>query len=329
MDDTSTTATSSDAGAAVKSLPTGPMVLLGPQTDYAEIRQTLDELDVTGKVALITTGWQENELEDDALVAQLGRPTLNLALHARSEALYVEDPDYAAASSARQQRLRLMQQFYRVRLDSIDDAAHAIGVRHVDRAFHDEQLAISVAQFQHIDAIHLDRCQATWRAFDEAWPASARPELMRHRDEIAQIMAEASAVVISGGHIGSLLNRLRLFDVLSKLGDTPVVAWSAGAMVLTDCIVLAHDTPPFGKNIGQVLDVGLGFAPGVIVLPDTRHRVKTDEREAIARFVQRMAPRRCFGMNPGAKLIFKSQALVGGFADMLTDDGAVIEGWRS
>ncbi|MEL6178032.1 MAG: hypothetical protein AAFS10_03720, partial [Myxococcota bacterium] len=147
MTDTTTTAIPQATYASGGRPPSGPVALLGPQTDYTEIRQVLDELEVTGTVALITTGWQENEREDDALVTQIARPTHNLALHARSETVYSEDPAYAAAAAARQQRLRLMQQFYRIRLDAIDDAARAIGVRHVDREFQDEQLATSVAQF--------------------------------------------------------------------------------------------------------------------------------------------------------------------------------------
>ena len=59
-----------------------PIVLLGPQTDFAEIGEVLDEFKVVGTVALITTGWQENESEDEALVEQLRRPAVNLALHA-------------------------------------------------------------------------------------------------------------------------------------------------------------------------------------------------------------------------------------------------------
>jgi len=308
---------------------TGSVTLLGPQTDYAEIGQVLNDLDVDGTVALITTGWQENEREDDALVAQIGRPTHNLALHARSERIYAEDPDYARASSKRQRKLRHVQRFYRVRLDAIDDAARAIAVRHVDPAFQQEQLAISVAQFQHIDTVHLEHCKTIWREFEDAWPASQRPVLMKERDEIAARMDEAAAVVISGGHVSALLNRLRLFDVLSTLGTKPIIAWSAGAMVLADRIVLFHDRPPFGKNLAQMLDVGLGVAPGVVVLPDTKHRMRADDHDSIARFAQRMAPARCLGMNPGAKLVFQSGGvLVSGRADLVTRDGQVREGWQ-
>ena len=67
--------------------------------------------------------------------------------------------------------------------------------------------------------------------------------------------------MIAGGHVASLLNRLALFDVLELAAGKPVIAWSAGAMVLTDRIVLFHDYPPYGSDIAQVLDAGFGLAP--------------------------------------------------------------------
>ena len=68
--------------------------------------------------------------------------------------------------------------------------------------------------------------------------------------------------MIAGGHVASLLNRLKLFDVLGLAAGKPIFAWSAGAMVLTDRIVLFHDYPPYGSDIAQVLDAGLRARAG-------------------------------------------------------------------
>lgn len=311
---------------AVKS--TEPVVLLGPQTDFTEIGQVLDELEVDGPVALITTGWQENESEDEALVAKIARPTTNLALHARSETFFHEDLDYAAAYAARQQRLRHMQHFYRIRLDAIDDARRSVAVRQMEPELQEEELSTSIGQLRHLDDDHVARCREIWREFDTEWPAQERPALRRQREEIAELLSPAKALVISGGHVAVLLNRLRLFDVLAGEVSVPIVAWSAGAMSLADRIVLFHDTPPFGKNLAQVLDVGLGLAPGVVVMPDVKHRVQTDEVDGIERFTKRMAPALCMGMDPGARLVFERGKLVSGVADRLCADGTVQAGWR-
>jgi hypothetical protein len=305
-----------------------PIVLLGPQTDFAEIGEVLDEFKVAGTVALVTTGWQENESEDEALVEQLRRPAVNLALHARSERVYAQEPLYAKARASRQARLQHLQRFYRMRLEAIDEAARAIGVRHVDAEILQEQQSITVAQMRQLDEDHLQRCQAEWTAFDQQWPAAEQASIARERAAIAEQTAQCAAIVIAGGHLTALLNRLRLFDVLATVGNKPIIAWSAGAMSLTDRIVLFHDSPPFGKNLAQMLDVGLGLASGVVVMPDPRHRLRTDQPQGIARFTQRMAPALCLGMDPGARLVFRGGHLVKGFADRLLPDGRMERGWR-
>ncbi len=310
------------------SLVTGPVVLLGPQPDYAEVGAVLDELEVDGRIALITAGWQENETEDAALVASLRRPTVNLTLNARSERVRVEQPGFAKASALRQAHLMHLHQFYRIRLEAVDEAAHAIGVRHVEADLLREQRSITVEQLRHLDHDHLHRCRAAWDAFDAEWPAAEQAAIARERAAIAAQIAKCDAVVIAGGHVAVLLNRMRLFDVLGQVGARPIIAWSAGAMALSDRIVLFHDSPPFGKNLAQMLGSGLGIANGVVVLPDLTRRVRTENRNEVARFTQRMAPAECLGMDTGARLVFRQGRMVQALADRLRASGDVERGWR-
>jgi hypothetical protein len=135
----------------------------------------------------------------------------------------------------------------------------------------------------------------------------ARPEVARHRAEVARLIGESEAIVIGGGHVASLLSRLHLFGVpalLTQNVDRPIIAWSAGAMALTDRVVCFHDFPPYGKDVAQVLERGLGLAPGIVAMPDPRNRVRLEDAEGIARFARRMAPDRCFGLDEGSILRF-------------------------
>src|SRR5690606_41913723 len=59
-------------------------------------------------------------------------------------------------------------------------------------------------------------------------------------------------VVITGGNVAILINRLRLFGLGNMLKAKNVVAWSAGAMALCDRIVLFHDNPPQGRRNPEV-----------------------------------------------------------------------------
>jgi hypothetical protein len=313
------------------------VVLLGPQridpvvrgaTAAPDIGVVLAELGVRHRVALITAGWQEREADDEPLVKTMGVPADNLRLHTRSQDVFTDDPALTAAYSARQELLRHLQSFYRIRLDKTDDAARAIQVRHVEPELLAQEWRVSVEQFRQLDLDHLERCRAIHAAFQDRWQLATRPAIARHRDELRALLSTAEALVIAGGHVASLLNRMQLFDVLALAAGLPIVAWSAGAMVLTDRIVLFHDFPPYGSDIAQVLDAGFGVVPGVVALPDAARRVRQDDRAGIARFAQRMAPATCVAMDPGARLAIVGGRLTSSHAARLTADGDIDRSWH-
>jgi hypothetical protein len=306
----------------------GAITLLGPQRGFAEVAGVLDEYGITGRIGIITAGWQENESEDEGLVRELGRPCVNLALHARGERLASDDPEFVAATAERQKRLQHMQEFYRIRLDAIDDAGRAIAVRHVDFSLLDEQITLTIEQMRHLDAEHVATCRVVRDEFDAQWRPASRPAIARQRDEVAALVEQCEAVVIAGGHVTSLLNRMRLFGVLEMRGSRPTVAWSAGAMALTERIVLFHDFPPFGKNLAQMLDEGAGLCRGIVAMPDASNRVYLGERAGIGRFARRMAPARCMLLDPGSRIDFVNGEMVAARADRLMVDGEIEKGVR-
>ena len=303
------------------------IALLGPQGATPDVGAVIKELGIKGTVALVRAGYQERESEDAALIAALGVPAVNLTLHARGKDVFKTATEYAAAYTERQQRLRHMQGFYRTRLDGTDEAARKISVRYVDPELLAQEEKVSVDQFRHMDNDHIERCQAVRVAFDKKWPPDSVPVIAKHRREVRELMAKTDALVITGGHVASLLNRLQLFDVLANVGDKPIIAWSAGAMVLTDRIVLFHDYPPYGSDIAQVLDAGFGLAQGFVVLPDPRRRINLDAAAGIQRFARRMAPATCVAMDQGARMIFEGGELRSARATRLTTTGDAERDW--
>jgi hypothetical protein len=306
---------------------TGKVVLIGPQGTTPDIGAVLAEHGVRGPVALVRAGYQERESEDAEMIAWLGVPAVNLGLHRRSVEVFRDDPEFTTAYQARQQRLRHMQTFYRVRLEKIDDAARTVSVRYVEPELLDQEEKVSVDQFRHIDADHIDRCDALRAAFELQWRHAERPVVARHRAQVADALSTVDALVIAGGHVASLLNRLALFDVLELAQGKPVFAWAAGAMVLTERIVLFHDYPPYGSDIAQVLDAGFKLAPGFVLLPDPRRRVNLEARAGIQRFARRMAPATCIAMDHGDRLVFDHGELIRASAARLTTTGEVERSW--
>lgn len=304
------------------------VVLLGPQKTNPDVGSALAELGIRGKVALVMAGYQERESEDAKIVEALGVPVVNMRLHARAAELFEGDAEFREAYHARQNKLRNIQSFYRVRLEKADEAGRMISVRYVDPDLLEQEDNISVEQLRQLDHDHAERCAAVRLAFESQWKPELRPSVQKHRQELAELVDGTQAIVIAGGHVASLLNRIDLFDALGLTAPKPVIAWGAGAMVLADQVVLFHDYPPYGSDIAQVLDAGFGLAPRLVVLPDMAKRVRTDDKFAIARFARRMAPAACIGLDPGARVIIQRGQVTSARVNRLAPSGATETGWK-
>jgi hypothetical protein len=73
-------------------------------------------------------------------------------------------------------------------------------------------------------------------------------------------------------------------------------------MAIADIVVLFHDQPAHGMGNAEVLEVGLGLAPGVVPRPQARHRLRLDARERVSVFAARVAPAACVPMDEGARV---------------------------
>jgi hypothetical protein len=126
--------------------------------------------------------------------------------------------------------------------------------------------------------------------FERVWRTPERPVVARHRAELGRALEPAAALALAGGHVAVLLNRLRLFDPLALSGSRPLVAWSAGAMALSERVVLFHDNPPQGAGDAEVLESGLAAVPNVVSLPHAGRRLRLNDPVRAALFARRFSP---------------------------------------
>jgi hypothetical protein len=307
-------------------MPTRQVVLLGPQRLNPTLDAEIERLGIAGPVAAVTAGWQEREEEDGELRELLGGSVVNLALHRRAEAVFAEDTELAGAYRERQDELKALQSFYRFRLDPMLAPARALLERRRGPArWLAAERRASVAAVRALDRQHLLRVAGVHRRFEALWKPWQRPALARHRQEIGETLNGVSALAIAGGHVAVLLNRLRLFGVVELLGAQTVLAWSAGAMALTDRVVLFHDTPPQGAGNAEVLENGLGLVSKVVVLPHARHRLELDNPHRVALFARRFRPAVCVPFDEGARMVWEGESQHAGVnLRQLRRDGAVV-----
>ena len=111
-------------------------------------------------------------------------------------------------------------------------------------------------------------------------PPSAMPSPAHRADVGDDPRATSSGLAIAGGQVPTLLNRLHLLGVGDHVGGLHVFAWSAGAMVVTERIVVFHDDPPHGRPYARVFERRARLVPGVVALPHARRRLHLDDARA-------------------------------------------------
>ncbi len=281
------------------------IILLGPQRFRPTLAATLAEHGVSGRVAVVTAGWQERESDEGEIEAAIGERAVNLRLHARGEEVFAADPELKEEHRKRQERLQVLQDLYRLRLEGALEAARVVARRAPDATTLLEEWAQTVDTLRSHDRWHLDRVRAARAEVEERMTPTERPAVVAQRREIAAAIEDSEALILAGGHVAVLLNRLKLFDVAGLVGERPVLAWSAGAMVLTQRVILFHDSPPQGPGVAQVLDEGLGLVPNLVALPSPRQRLKLHDHERVSILARRFAPDVCVALDDGTQVSYE------------------------
>ncbi len=303
------------------------VILLGPQRHVPIVRQAVESLGVDKRrpLAVVTAGWEEREDEDGELRDHLQRPAHNLHIWQRVERIFEKDTELLGAMRERHDKLRKVQEIYRVRLGGMMESTRELFRRSGDEELLDPERRDALVMLQGLDAQHVARVAQIHAAFEERWHHRERPAVQKEKKEIARLLGEASCLLIAGGHISVLLHRLRLFDLLGLHGDRPVVAWSAGAMVLTERIVLFHDTPPQGSADAEVMEAGFGAVPDIVVLPHAKKRLRTDDERNVRLFAGRFEPAQCVLLDNGSRIDWQRQRWLAGGTTMRLATSGVLE----
>ena len=303
---------------------TATVTLLGPQRQPT-VDRVIRALAPSRPVALITAGWQEREGDDAELVRLVGGRAVNLHLHARWLDVLERDAEYAGAEREHRVALEEMRQLYLIRLDHALQAAYALARRpggHPGRTA--MALEDALATIRQVDDTHLRRVAELRSAFDRAWCPQEREAVCRHREQVGTVLAGTDCLVVTGGHVGELLHVLHLFDVVGLL-PTRVVAWSAGAMVLTPRVVLFHDRAAHGPAETEVYAGGLARLPDLVVLPHARRRLRIGDVDRMAILARRFAPARCLVLDDGVRVDLAAGGALPASARVVRPDGRIGE----
>lgn len=280
-----------------------------------------------GPFAAITAGWQERELDEAELVTHLGGASVNLGLWGRLQDVLERDPEYAEADRRRRAVIDEMQELY---LLGVGHAMQALLSLYDNDSGTPALVSRAIADAEEVlrdlDRRHLERVAWVHGQFYGQYPPHERPVIAAHRAEVAAVLDDSAAVVIAGGHVAVLLDTLHLFNVGHLLAAKPVIAWSAGAMVLTDRVVLFNDRATHGHAFPEVYDAGLGLAPGLVALPAAHQRLRLSDQARMASLAKRFAPAVCVPLDSGTRVSLAADRSLPSSAQVIDVHGAVVPG---
>jgi len=297
-------------------------ILLGPQRFRTTLGSVLRTVAPEGSIATVTAGWRDREsdtAELDTTVEGRGR---HLNLYGRLHDVLDTDPTFATAALAHRDAIDELAGIYSIRLQRALDSVYAVQRRSVRTDLATSALADGVRMVQSIDQWYLDAVDQLRGELWAAAPAEDSEPIQRHRAEVAEAIGQASAIAIAGGHVGLLLHCLKLFAV-NLPADLPVVAWSAGAMSLTERVVLYNDRGPSGVIGSEVWDRGLGRAPRIIAMPHARRRLRMDDPMVLRVLARRFGDARCLLLDDGATVALGPHGELPAEARIISDDGLV------
>jgi hypothetical protein len=304
-----------------------PIVLLGPQRLQRTLGAVVEAVGVEGDFAAVTAGWEEREDEIDELRAHLDRRVVNLRLYARCEEILREDPQFAFAYRERRQRLRELDDLHRLRLDAMERSLRKLMKATGRQDLVEPEREAAIEDLRRLDEHQRRRIADIHAEFDAEWSPGDREDVAAHRRQIAAILRSCGSLAFAGGNVAVLLNRLRFFSVETLVAGVAVFAWSAGAMVCSEEIVLFHDDPPHGAGNPEIFGPGLALVRGVLPLPHASKRLRLDDKVRVKMFARRFEPLTCVAMDRGHGLMWDGarwRSAAGG-AMRLTTDGDVVE----
>jgi hypothetical protein len=282
------------------------LTLLGPQRLTPTLPEAVAAVGVDlspgqPPLATVTAGWQEREDDDADLVAALVGNTVNLRLYARVADVFERDPELAQAHRERGQRLQDIQALYDLRLGHAIDTVFELLRRTGEPWLLDDEIESALQAVRDLDTRVLRLNAEVKGEFAATWRPAEREVVAIHRAQVAEVLRDACGLAIAGGQVPTLLNRLDLLGVAEHVDDLHVFAWSAGAMVVTERIVVFQDDPPHGRPHARVFEVGLGWCPGVVALPHARRRLQLHDPVRVGLLARRFAPAVCLGLDDGAR----------------------------
>ena len=277
--------------------PQRPDIYLGSATEHLVPKDA--------PVAVISAAWQEAEGDLGDIQRAMDNPLHELRLYQRADTVFAKDEALTSAYRMRQDQLKGQQRLYRMRLRQLTIAARNILKIKSDPILIADERRHAISQLRALDRHHINQVSKINARFEDTFSLDNSALLTQHVGELKEELSRCEYVLITGGNVVVLINRLALFGLGPLLQGKNIIGLSAGAMVLSDRIVLFHDHLPQGRRDAEVMCKGLGLISDTVLLPDARQRIRKTETVRSSLFSRRFSPATCLTLDNNSQLLFQ------------------------
>ena len=303
-----------------------PLLLLGEQREQPRLQQALERWKISGPVGLIAAGWEEDEFDDDWVRSAVENQVVNSQLYELADRMFVEDPEVLALLRSRQDRLRELREINQVQVDRMCRVIRELMRSPTQSPAVQEALELTGRQIREADEQHLQRVDAVVQEFDERIAPLNRPAVVAYRKRVVERLQGCEALLLAGGHVGVLLNRLELSRLLTIL-PLPVIAWAGGAMALGERVYFFNQMIPHATGEVELSRRGKGLYTNLQLFPRADERLKINDRIEMALLAQRIAEP-CLLLDHSSELEWDNERLTNcAGVRVLQEDGLVVE-WK-
>lgn len=266
---------------------TQPLVLLGQQRDVPRLQAVLERWDIQGPVGLVSAGWEEDEDDDQWVRDAVDVPVVNSQLYALADQLFQQDPQVIELLRERQDRLRELREINELQTEHLCVVARELWSRLDIHAGALGPLQQTIEQLRAVDQSYLESITTVIVEYEQRIAPKERPSVVEYRQRVLERLRDCEAILIAGGHVGVLLNRLNLCRLLQNV-QLPIVAWSGGAMALGERIYFYGQFLPHTKREVELSRRGMSLFTGVQLFPRATQRLQVHDPREMGLLARRM-----------------------------------------
>lgn len=264
-----------------------PLVLLGQQREVPRLQSVLESWGIAGPIGLVSAGWEEDEEDDQWVRDAVDNTVVNSHLYALADDLFQQDPEVIGLLRERQDRLRELREINELQTEHLGAVARELWRRQATHASAAASLQQTMEQLRAIDQTYLEAISAAIAEYDHRIAPKERASVLEYREKVLGRLQDCQALLIAGGHVGVLLNRLKLCRLIQHI-QLPMIAWSGGAMALGERVYFYDQFLPHTKREIELSRRGMELFTGVQLFPRANERLRVQDPRELGLLARRL-----------------------------------------